>query len=63
MVEYRVITWNFSTDRVEYYDIMPYLYRRLEEKELALAKEKARKEKEKADSIKRPYSGKAEGVY
>ena len=32
MVEYRVITWDFSTDRVEYYDIMPYLYRRLEEK-------------------------------
>lgn len=32
MVEYRVITWNFSTDRVEHYDIMPYLYRRLEEK-------------------------------
>lgn len=32
MVEYRVITWDFSTDRVEHYDIMPYLYRRLEEK-------------------------------
>lgn len=32
MVEYRVITWNFSADRVEHYDIMPYLYRRLEEK-------------------------------
>lgn len=32
MVEYRVITWDFSTDRVEYYDIMPYLYRKLEEK-------------------------------
>lgn len=32
MVEYRVITWNFSTDRVEHYNIMPYLYRRLEEK-------------------------------
>ena len=32
MIEYRVITWDFSTDRVEHYDIMPYLYRRLEEK-------------------------------
>ena len=32
MVEYRVVIWNFSTDRVEHYDIMPYLYRRLEEK-------------------------------
>jgi hypothetical protein len=32
MIEYKVITWNFSTDRVEHYDIMPYLYRRLEEK-------------------------------
>lgn len=32
MVEYRVITWDFSTDRVKHYDIMPYLYRRLEEK-------------------------------
>lgn len=32
MVEYRVITWDFSTDRVEHYNIMPYLYRRLEEK-------------------------------
>lgn len=32
MIEYKVITWDFNTDRVEYYDIMPYLYRRLEEK-------------------------------
>lgn len=32
MIEYRVILWNFNTDRVEHYDIMPYLYRRLEEK-------------------------------
>ena len=32
MIEYKVITWNFNTDRVEHYDIMPYLYRRLEEK-------------------------------
>lgn len=32
MIEYRVITWDFSADRVKYYDIMPYLYRRLEEK-------------------------------
>lgn len=32
MIEYKVITWNFSTDRVEHYDIMPYLYRKLEEK-------------------------------
>lgn len=32
MIEYRVVIWNFSTDRVEHYDIMPYLYRRLEEK-------------------------------
>ena len=32
MIEYKVITWNFNTDRIEHYDIMPYLYRRLEEK-------------------------------
>lgn len=32
MIEYRVVIWNFSTDRVEHYNIMPYLYRRLEEK-------------------------------
>lgn len=32
MIEYKVITWDFNTDRVEHYDIMPYLYRRLEEK-------------------------------
>lgn len=32
MIEYRVILWNVNTDRVEHYDIMPYLYRRLEEK-------------------------------
>ena len=32
MIEYKVITWNFNTDRMEHYDIMPYLYRRLEEK-------------------------------
>lgn len=32
MIEYKVITWDFNTDRVKHYDIMPYLYRRLEEK-------------------------------
>lgn len=32
MIEYKVILWNVNTDRVEHYDIMPYLYRRLEEK-------------------------------
>ena len=32
MIEYRVVIWNFATDRVEHYHIMPYLYRRLEEK-------------------------------
>lgn len=32
MVEYKVINWDFNTDRIEHYDIMPYLYARLEEK-------------------------------
>lgn len=31
MIEFKVITWDFNTKKVEYYDIMPYLRRSWEE--------------------------------
>lgn len=32
MIEYKVINWDFNQDKIEHYDIMPYLYNRLQEK-------------------------------
>lgn len=31
MISYKVIIWNVNLDRIEYYDIIPYLYRCLKE--------------------------------
>lgn len=31
MISYKVITWNVNLDRIEYCDIMPYLYKCLKE--------------------------------
>ncbi len=31
MISYKVITWNVNLDRIEYHDIIPYLYRCLKE--------------------------------
>lgn len=31
MVSYKVINWDFNTDRIEHYDIMPYIYDSIKE--------------------------------
>lgn len=37
MISYNVITWEFNSDSIEFYDIMPYLYHKYEQLEKKLS--------------------------
>ena len=40
MISYKVINWDFNTDKIEHYDIMPYIYDSIKD---AMKREKKKK--------------------